>query len=162
MSEPRRESGIWPFPRRRICRRMKKMGSRHCSNLLRTLFITRRHRPGYRRCRHQNHKSGPPPGSYTLYNNAHAFLRQLCRCRFSPLTFLRPITVFFTYSSNPRWFKTAMNQDESTGPLARPFIRSLAPLTRLLAPHCLFCSHAPLRSFIRSLARSLTPELVGK
>ena len=31
-----------------------------------------------------------------------------------------------------RWFGTAKNQDESTGPLTCPFARSLAPLARLL------------------------------
>ena len=33
---------------------------------------------------------------------------------------------------------------------------SLAPLTHSLAPHCSLRSRAPLRSFVRSLARSLT------
>ena len=49
----------------------------------------------------------------------------------------------------------------STGPLARPFARSLAPLTRSLAPHYLLCLRAPLRSLVRSLAH-FTPELVRK
>ena len=42
----------------------------------------------------------------------------------------------------------------STGPLARLFARSLAPLTRSLAPDCSLCSRPPLRP-LRSLARSL-------
>ena len=56
----------------------------------------------------------------------------------------------------PPWSKTAKNTDCSTGPLARPFARSLAPLTRLLAPNCLLRSRPPLRSLVRSLAHSLT------
>ena len=51
------------------------------------------------------------------------------------------------------WSRSTKNQDVSTGPLARPFARSLAPLTRSLAP---------LAPFTRLLARSLTPSLVGK
>ena len=59
-------------------------------------------------------------------------------------------------------FGTAMNRDLSTGPLTRPFACSLAPLTHSLASHRLLRSCAPLRSFVCSLAHSLTPELVGK
>ena len=44
---------------------------------------------------------------------------------------------------------------QSTGPLARPFARSLAPLTRLLAPDCSPRSPPPLRSLVRSLAHFL-------
>ena len=44
------------------------------------------------------------------------------------------------------WAKSTKTPHFSTGPLARPFARSLAPLTRSLAPHC------SLRSLIRSLA----------
>ena len=54
-----------------------------------------------------------------------------------------------------QWSETAKSRDVSTGPLARLFAHSLAPLTHLLAPHCL------LRPFART-AHSLTPELVGK
>ena len=57
------------------------------------------------------------------------------------------------------WFRTAMNRDLNSGPLAHPCARSLTPLTHLLAPPCL------LRSLIRCaglFARSLTPKLVGK
>ena len=41
---------------------------------------------------------------------------------------------------------------------------SLAPhcLLHSLAPHCLLRSRAPLRSFVRSLAHSHSPELMGK
>ena len=46
------------------------------------------------------------------------------------------------------------DDDVSTGPLARPFARSLAPLTHSLASPCLLRSRAPLRSFVRSLAHS--------
>ena len=37
-------------------------------------------------------------------------------------------------------------------PLARPLIRSLAPLTHSLAPDCSLRSRPPLRSLVRSLA----------
>ena len=50
------------------------------------------------------------------------------------------------------WSITAKNTDCSTGPLARPFARSLAPLTGLLAPDCSLRSRPPLRSLVRSLA----------
>ena len=42
------------------------------------------------------------------------------------------------------------------------FARSLAPLTHSLATHSSLRSRAPLRSFVRSLAHLLTPELMGK
>ena len=54
--------------------------------------------------------------------------------------------------SDPLWSITAKNTDCSTGPLARPFARSLAPLTRSLAPDCSLRSRPPLRSLVRSLA----------
>ena len=44
------------------------------------------------------------------------------------------------------------NPDVSTGPLARPFTCSLAPLTSLLAPHCSLRSRAPLCSLVCPLA----------
>ena len=50
------------------------------------------------------------------------------------------------------WFRSAKNRDVSTGPLARPFARSLAPLTRSLAPDCSLRSRPPPRSLVRSLA----------
>ena len=53
------------------------------------------------------------------------------------------------------WSGINKNRDVSTEPLARPFARSLAPLTRSLAPDCsLCCAH----SFAHSLT-SLTPSL---
>ena len=54
----------------------------------------------------------------------------------------------------PQWFWTSWNRNVSTRPLAHPLARSLAPLTRSLAPHCSLRSRAPLRS--------PTPELVGQ
>ena len=48
---------------------------------------------------------------------------------------------------------------KSPGLFARPLACLLVPLTHLLAPRC---SLAPLRSFARLLAHSLTPELMGK
>ena len=50
------------------------------------------------------------------------------------------------------WSGLNKNRDVSTGPIARPFPRSLAPLTRSLAPDCSLRSRPPLRSLIRSLA----------
>merc|ERR1719204_2538565 len=50
------------------------------------------------------------------------------------------------------WFRLVKNQDVSTGPLAHPFARSLAPLTRSLAPDCSLHWRPPLRSLVRSLA----------
>ena len=54
--------------------------------------------------------------------------------------------------SNALWSGTNKNRDVSTGPLARPFARSLTPLTRSRAPDCLLRSRPPLRSLIPSLA----------
>ena len=53
-----------------------------------------------------------------------------------------------------RWFRTAKNRHISTALLARPFAYSLAPLTHLLAPHCLLHFRSPLHSFLRILAHS--------
>ena len=50
------------------------------------------------------------------------------------------------------WARITKSTDWSTGPLARPFARSLAPLTRSLAPDCSLRSRPPLRSLVRSLA----------
>ena len=55
-------------------------------------------------------------------------------------------------TNTPQWVRSAKNRDVSTGPLARPFARSLAPLTRSLAPDCSLRSRPPLRSLVRSLA----------
>ena len=52
----------------------------------------------------------------------------------------------------PLWSGSTKSRDISTGPLARPFARSLAPLTRLLASDCSLCSRPPLSSLVRSLA----------
>ena len=40
----------------------------------------------------------------------------------------------------PLWARSTKSPDESTGLLAYPSLRWLAPLTRLLAPPCLLCS----------------------
>ena len=60
------------------------------------------------------------------------------------------------------WLKRYEIDALGTGPFTPPFACSLAPLTQSLAPHCSLRSRAPLRSFVRSLAHSLTPELMGK
>ena len=49
------------------------------------------------------------------------------------------------------WARKTMNTDWSSGPLARPFARSLALLTRSLAPDCSLRSRPPLHSLARSL-----------
>ena len=49
------------------------------------------------------------------------------------------------------WARSAKNTHVCTGPLARPFARSLAPLTRSLALDCSLRSRPPLRSLVRSL-----------
>ena len=46
--------------------------------------------------------------------------------------------------------------------LLHSLARSLALLTHSIAPHCSNRLRAPLRSFVRSLAHSLTLELMGK
>ena len=58
----------------------------------------------------------------------------------------------FGCATKALWSETNMNRDVSTGPLARPFARLLAPLTRSLAPDCSLRSRPPLRSLVRSLA----------
>ena len=55
-----------------------------------------------------------------------------------------------------------MTMESTHRVLGHSLLRSLATLTLLLAPHCSLCSRAPLRSFVRSLALSLSPELLGK
>ena len=55
--------------------------------------------------------------------------------------------------TGPLWSGINKNRDVSTGPLARPFARSLAPLPRSLAPDCSLRSRPPLRSLVRSLAQ---------
>ena len=58
--------------------------------------------------------------------------------------------------------RTSRDQDVNNEPLARLLTRTLAQLTHSLDPHCSLRLRAPLRSFARSLAHSLTPELMGK
>ena len=53
-------------------------------------------------------------------------------------------------SPKPLWSRILKNPEVSTGPLARPFARSLAPLTHLLAPDCSLRSRPPLRSLVLS------------
>ena len=73
----------------------------------------------------------------------------------SPLgAFCRPRVAFTLWSK--------IEKNTITGPLARPFARSLAPITCLLAQDCLLCSRPPLRSHVcllphsaHSLARGL-------
>ena len=60
------------------------------------------------------------------------------------------------------WARSTKNPDVSTGPLARPFARSLAPLTRSLAPHCSLCSRALLRSLAHSFARGNVNDIMSQ
>ena len=62
-----------------------------------------------------------------------------------------PLIVQHLRISVSLWARTTKN----TGPLARPFDGSLASFTRSLAPDCSLRSRTPLRSLVRSLARSL-------
>ena len=71
---------------------------------------------------------------------------------------MRPLSQSRSSFSSALWARITMNTDWSTGPLARPFAHSLAPLTRLLAPHYSLRSRAPFVLLITSL----TPLLVGK
>ena len=63
----------------------------------------------------------------------------------------------FLTPSPALWARSTKNPDVSTGPLARPFAHSLAPLTRSLATRCSLRSRAPLRS-LPSLPRSWDSE----
>ena len=65
-------------------------------------------------------------------------------------------------NAGAQWGRTAKNWDVSTGPIARPFARSPAPLTHSLASHRLLRLRTPLCSLLYSLAPSITPKLVGK
>ena len=56
--------------------------------------------------------------------------------------------------TNSQWPRSIKNSDVSTGPLARPFARSFAPLSRSLAPHYSLRSRTPLHSFVSSLVYS--------
>ena len=76
------------------------------------------------------------------------------------MKFTRCFLYFF--ETVAQWFNKAKNRDVSTGPLARPFARLLAPLTRSLAPPCLVCSRAPLHSFICLLAHFTHSQALGK
>ena len=69
-----------------------------------------------------------------------------------------------TCSSYVLWSKTTKNPDVSTGSLTRPYAHALARLTRLLrtAHFALLASLARSAVLIRLLARSLTPEPMGK
>ena len=70
---------------------------------------------------------------------------QMCNVKIRP-------RLCFAKSYIALWTITAKNTDWSTGPLARPFARSLAPLTHSLAPDCSLCLRPPLRSLVCSLA----------
>ena len=52
----------------------------------------------------------------------------------------------FSAGGNPLWFGLIKNRDASIRLFALPFARSLTPLAHSLAPQCLLCSGAPLRS----------------
>ena len=61
------------------------------------------------------------------------------------------LIVFVVFVDVALWSGTNKNRDVSTGPLAHPFARSLAPLICSLALHYLLCWRALLRSLIHSL-----------
>ena len=54
-----------------------------------------------------------------------------------------------------QWFRTTMNWDVSTKPLAHLFAGSLPLLNHSLAPHCLLHLRTPLHSFVWSFIYSL-------
>ena len=56
------------------------------------------------------------------------------------------------------WARITKNTDWSTGPLACPFARSLAPLTRSLASDCSLRLRPPLRSLVCSLTLELVEQ----
>ena len=58
-----------------------------------------------------------------------------------------------------QWARSVKNPDVSTGPLARPFTHSLAPLSCSLAPPRSLRSRVPLRSLVCSFARLLACSL---
>ena len=104
--------------------------------------------------------------NYVIKSHQICFQAQSCLflylLKLSNQSFLRTLTAHFTCTL---WSITAKNTDCSTGPLAHPFAHSLALLTRLLVPDRSLRSRPPLRSLVRSLARSLTsltPSLVGQ
>ena len=83
------------------------------------------------------------PGKYTrvLIKHLKTDHHDKTRCHLQPNMYTTAL-----------WSITAKNTKCSTGPLARLFARSVAPLTRSLAPDCSLRLHPPLRSFVRSLA----------
>ena len=80
-----------------------------------------------------------------------AELRLLCDAA-SVFSSPSPWLSSFDSAATALWSGTNKNRDVSTGPLARSFARSLAPLTHSLAPDCSLRSRPPLRSLVRSLA----------
>ena len=72
---------------------------------------------------------------------------------------ITPDSHFFSHII-PLRYRTSKILDVGIEPLARPFARSLIPLTPSLAPHSSLRLRARLHSFV--CLRSLTLELVGK
>ena len=64
--------------------------------------------------------------------------------------------------SSALWSGTNKNRDVSTGPLARPFARLLATLTRSLAPDCTLYSRPLLHSLVGLLAHYAHSRARGK
>ena len=104
------------------------------------------------------------PGFIVTYNRRAPRKRQIRHVNLSPqlpciqlrrhVPFHLPFPLLpntFSCPIPPLWSITVKNKNCSTGPLARPFARSLVPLTRLLAPDCSLYSRPPLHSLIRSL-----------
>ena len=106
-----------------------------------------------------------PTGMQRGFRGVMEHLERGAQVRLQPAG--RPVRADFgmrRQSVRALWARIIKNPDESTGPLARPFARSLAPLTRSLAPDCSLCSRPPLRSLVcslcsyRSLPRSWDSE----
>ena len=71
-------------------------------------------------------------------------------------------TFVYKHILTAQWGRSAKNWDISTGQFACPFIRSLASLNHSFACSALLALLTRSAALICSLARSLTPELVGK
>ena len=89
----------------------------------------------------------------------------LLRCHSSGFAIFPFSVCLFERGRHAQWSRTAQKSGRkycATYLSVCSFAPSLAPLTHLRSTHCSLSLHAPLRSFVCLLARSLTPELVGK
>ena len=103
-------------------------------------------------------KWGGGNGYNLIHGGRDKYVRKLyheATTRFDGISYLQNLIAangIHTPSPSHCGHGTNKNRDVGTGPLAHPFARPLAPLTRSLAPHCSLRSRPPLRSLVRSLA----------